>query len=576
MKNIFSFIACILVCIVLVQYRVSESDINGKPPLKVTVWDAFGYYAYLPAICIYHDCKQLNWLTEIDKKYQVTGGDGWQAQKADNGNYVFKYLGGVAIMELPFFYIGDIIAKHSHYPPDGFSPPYQYALGFGVIFYCLLAILLLRKILLLYFKDITVAITILMVCLATNFIQYAAVDNGQSHGYIFPLYVLVLFTTLKWHQKPKVIWAILTGYIIGLATISRPTEAIMLFIPLMWDTHTKETAKEKWQLVKQHKAQIALAALGGLIGILPQLIYWKYCTGSFIYDVGSKWEFLNPHFRVLFGWEKGWFIYTPVTVLFIVGMFFMKGFPFRKSVLWFCLLNIYIIIAWHDWRYGGSYSTRALVQSYPLFALPFAALTEKISLSKWRIPFYLLCAYLLFVNLFQVRQYCDTVLHYNDMNRRYYARIYLNPRPTPIDMSLLDNDESLNNEAKYQKMIIVNTDSTIQIHAAINSTDTFIHKVISNNGAVAKESWLKISCTVKAPGHLWQNYLNAKLVSGDSSKHSFVRLFNAISYDTAANQYAWYMRIPPYLQNASLQLYITSPGSFDGTVEKISVVKLDK
>ena len=576
MKNIYSFIACILVCIVLVQYRVAESNISGKPPLKVTTWDAFGYYAYLPAICIYHDCTQLNWLTEIDKKYSVTGGDGWQAQKLDNGNYVFKYLGGIAIMELPFFYIGHFIAKHTHYPPDGFSPPYQYALAFGIIFYCVLAVLLLRKILLVYFKDLTVAITILMVCLATNFIQYAAVDNGLSHGYIFPLYVLVLFTTLKWHRKPAALWAILTGYIIGLATISRPTEAIMLFIPLMWHTHTKEAAKEKWQWINQNKQHILLAAFAGLIGILPQLIYWEYATGSLLYDVGSKWEFLNPHFRVLFGWEKGWFIYTPVTVFFILGMFFMKGFPFKKSVLWFCLLNIYIIIAWHDWRYGASYSTRALVQSYPVFALPFAGLTEKIGLKKWRIAFYLLCAYLLFVNLFQVRQYCSTVLHYNDMNRLYYSHIYLNPNPTPIDMSLLDNDEVLNDETGYQTTTLINTDDIIQIHSTSNVSDTIANVIISNRGIAPKESWLKIMCTIKAPGCLWQSYLNAILKAGDSSKHCRVRLFNAISKDTATNQYACYMRIPPYLQNGTLQLYITSPNNFSGTIEKITVIKLDK
>src|SRR5580700_7250713 len=139
MKNILSLSACIIIAIALVQYRVSYSDIKpGNPPLKVTVWDAFGYYIYLPAICKYHDYKELKWLTDIDKKYAVTGGDGWQAEKLQNGNYVFKYLGGVAILEIPFYFIGDFIASHSHYAPDGFSPPYQYALGFGVIFYCIL------------------------------------------------------------------------------------------------------------------------------------------------------------------------------------------------------------------------------------------------------------------------------------------------------------------------------------------------------------------------------------------------------------------------------------------------------
>ncbi len=558
----------------MLQYRVANSGIMpGAPPLKVTVWDAFGYYVYLPSICIYHDYKQLNWLPAVDKKYAVTGGDGYQAMKLDNGNYTFKYLGGVAILESPFFFIGHFIALHSSYPPDGFSPPYQYALGFGVICYCILAVFLLRKVLLLYFQDLTTCITLLMVCLATNFIQYAAVDNGQSHGYIFPLYVLVLYATIKWHRKPAPGWAGLIGYLIGLGMICRPTEAIMLFIPLLWDTHDKEAAKRKWLLVKQHKWHLALAAAGGLMGILPQLLYWKATTGSFIFDVGSKWDFLNPHFRVLFGWEKGWFIYTPVTLFFIAGMFFMRQFPFKKSVLWFCLLNVYIIIAWSEWRYGGSYSTRALVQSYPLFALPMAAITERIGKTKWRWAFYVVCAYLLFVNLFQVNQYNKTVLHFDDMNRKYYGRIYLNPHPSPLDMSLLDNDEVLNDEAAYHKHILSEKDSPFHVHFDSPSPYTLFQS--QPLGLSEQKRWLKVEAEVFSAG-FWQSYLNLDLKCGDSVKHVRARLFNAISPDRKENHYAFYVSIPAYLQCDGFRLYITDAFTFDGDIHKIVITEFDK
>jgi hypothetical protein len=576
MRRYVSLIVCAIIAIVLLLYRVSYSDINGGGrPLKVTEWDAFGYYAYLPAIFIYHDVKQLDWLREVDKKYAVTGGNGWQAQRLDNGNYTFKYLGGVAIMQMPWFFIGHFIALHSHYPPDGFSPPYQYALGFGVIVYCIVAIFLLRKILLEYFADSTTGITLLLLCLATNFVEYAAIDNGQSHAYIFPLYVLVLYTTIKWHRQPKALWALLTGYIIGLATISRPTEAIMLFIPLLWNTHSKEAAAHKWRMVKQYRNHLTVAAAAGLAGILPQLIYWKITTGSFIYDVGSKWEFLNPHFRVLFGWEKGWFIYTPVTVFFIVGMFFIKQFPFRKSVLWFCFLNIYIIIAWHDWRYGGSYSTRALVQSYPVFALPLAALVEKVSEKKWRYAFYLLGIYLLFVNLFQVTQYSSTILHYDDMNRRYYGRIYLNAHPTPLDMSLLDNDETLFNESGYNKTAIVRTDTPISTRFTANSFGTIVQAPVNVTGD-AKEKRIKIEADIYAPGCLWQTYLNAELQAGGIAKQSRVRLFSPISKDSAVNSYVFYMTMPEHFQNGSLHIYLNSGFNFEGTIRRLTVTQLTR
>lgn len=570
MKNIFSLLACGIICIVMLQYRYYYSDLRpGNSPLKITEWDACGYYLYLPSIILYHDFKKLNWLEAIDSKYAVTGRTGYPATKLENGNYVFKYLGGVAIMELPFFCIGHFIAQHTGYPPDGFSPPYQYAITFGVLAYCFFGIFLLRRILLKYFTDLTVSLTLLAVCLATNFIDYAAIENGQSHAFIFPLYILVLYTTIKWHEHPRILWASLTGLIIGFATICRPTEAIMLFIPLMWNTHTKESAKEKWIMVKQFKSHIAYAIVFGLIGILPQLIYWKAATGSFIYDVGSSWDFLNPHFRVLFGFEKGWFIYTPVTVFFIIGMFFIKRFPYRKSVLWFCLLNIYIIIGWRDWRYGGSYSTRALMQSYPIFALAFAAFAEKISASKWRWLFYALLIYLTAVNLFQITQYRRTILHYNDMNRRYYSHIYLNPHPTPIDMSLLDSNELLNNENRYNKDVIVSVDSSFPVQFPACSSGMIFQKDITVPDA--KETWLKIECSIKAPGCLWLSYLNADLQTGDSIKHAKARLFSPISENEQSNKYTFYMSVPPYFKHSHLKLYITSPFTFKGVIEKITI-----
>jgi hypothetical protein len=131
MKKIYSLLACLIVCIVLLNYRITYSDIRSPYPLKLTTWDALGYYMYLPGIFIYKDLKEIKWFFENDEVYSLSGGKVYQAGKYKNGNYVFKYLGGVAILELPFFFIGHQIAKHTHYKADGFSSPYQYALGFG-------------------------------------------------------------------------------------------------------------------------------------------------------------------------------------------------------------------------------------------------------------------------------------------------------------------------------------------------------------------------------------------------------------------------------------------------------------
>jgi hypothetical protein len=143
--NRVSLIATILICIVLLSYRLWYSDLNQKP-LKVTTSDAFGYYMYLPKLLIYKDL-QLNWLKPMDDKYGgLIGGDVlYQAGKEPNGNYVCTYFSGVALMELPFFLIAHNAAKSLGFEADGFSPPYQYALVFGVLFYAFLGLFILRK-----------------------------------------------------------------------------------------------------------------------------------------------------------------------------------------------------------------------------------------------------------------------------------------------------------------------------------------------------------------------------------------------------------------------------------------------
>jgi len=562
----FSFAACILITLFYCTERIVYSDAYKRPDLKVTIWDALGYYMYLPSVIIYNDYKKLTWFPAIDSEYHVSGGELYQALQLDDGSgYYYKYLGGVSILQLPFFLAAHIYAKNfSHYKADGFSPPYQYAIAFGNVIYFIIALFFLRKFLLLFFTDEVTTATLLLTTLATNLIQYVAIDSGMSHGYIFPLYVLILWASYKWHQKPNVFWAAVIGYCIGIATISRPTEAIMLFIPLLWNTHNKEASQQKWQLVKKYRSHLFIVLAFGFLGILPQLLYWKSATGNFIYDVGSKWTFLNPFFRVLFGWEKGWFIYTPVTIFFIVGLFFIKKYPFKNSVIWFCALNIYIIISWFDWRYGGSYSTRALSQSYPVFALSLAGFIQFLSSKKWKIIFYALGIYLIALNIFQVWQYNENILHYNDMNQKYYAAIYWKAHPTPLDMSLLDTDDFLKNESAYKTTVLLNKDtfSALTLHGSYPLADTTLF--------LKERDWLKVTIRLKIFKGIYGASIKTSL---EQQTHSF-RLANAISREGENNMYEFYLKSR---RNGYQHLIISIEAQYlSGKPEFIAIERLEK
>jgi hypothetical protein len=257
----------------------------------------------------------------------------------------------------------------------------------------------------------------------------------------------------------------------------------------------------------------------------------------------------------------------------------MKRFPFRKSVLYFCLVNIYIIISWHDWRYGGSYSTRALSHSYPVFALPLAALIERINLKKWRVVFYLAGFYLIVVNLFQLKQYNHTILHYNDMNRKYYERIYLNCSPAPTDMSLLDNDEFIRNESEFKSEIIAASDSLTELKATRDEMKLIYSIAINENknDNSLPEAWLRIEAEIEVSKGYSGSYLCSEIHSGISVKRNKIRLFSPISRVGENNKYAFYARLPEKGNSGTLKLFVHSVNDdFEGRIGGVKVFILKK
>lgn len=520
---------------------------------KQTTWDALGYYFYLPAAQIYQEENSKTWLDSLDQTYHLSGGDIYQVQKHTSGNDVGKYLRGVSIMQWPFFQAAHWYTRYTgRAPADGFSWPYQRAITIACLFYGLLGLFLLRLFLLKFFSDQIVAAGLLLLMLATNAIQYIAIEGGQSHGYIFALYAIMLTLTYRWHQSPNTWLSFIMGGIFGLACISRPTEAVMMFIPLLWNVQNKSDWKQKWQMVIQNPRFVISLIFGILLALSPQLLYWKKVTGSWIHDVGSKWDFLNPHWRVLFGPEKGWFVYTPVAILMVMGLFMIREKKIRYAVLTFCLLNVYIIIAWHTWRYGGSYSTRALVQSYPVFAIPLCVVIERVFSFNKKLIFALLMTYLMALNLFQINQYNQTILHYDDMNWAYYRAIYLNPHPSPQTFSLMDDGVSVSPRKLRSPISLWKRDSLFIHH------DQTVISLNSDNLNINSAGYLHLQFDLKSSASLWGKYaVLSDSVSGSSFR---IRLFRPLIQENDWNQYeaCFFCRYPLRTLKFSIQETLSS------------------
>ncbi len=390
-------------------------------------WDVSGYYWYLPSAFIYHDLKHQGFKDEILTKYRPTNTEFMQGMKLENGNYTMKYAGGMAVMYLPFFTAAHLVAGALGYPRDGFSAPYQLAIQFGGLLISLIGLWFCRKLLLQFYNDKVVSIVLVLLVFGSNYLNYSSIDCGMSHTWLFTVYVFLLLNTIYFYQSFSLKYAVRIGLLVGLATLTRPTDLISCLIPLLWGMNSLTPAAIKnqfTQFIKNYKAFLVACICAAMV-ISLQLFYWKYVSGHWlVYSYqGQKLYFRSPNFEnYTFSYRSGWLTYSPMMALAFIGIipFLIRG-KNKVAILTFFLLNYYIVCAWNIWWYGG----RAMIQSYPVLLFCIAALVD-VALQRKFILWLLAPVALLFIyyNTWITYIYHKGDLFDNDcMSEAYFWRI---------------------------------------------------------------------------------------------------------------------------------------------------------
>lgn len=396
--------------------------VKGWNRNRVIEWDTMEYYSYLPATFIYNDLS-----LEFTKENPEFFSSRFWPHTASNGKLVLKMSSGMAIVYSPFFAIAHLLAKPLGYEPDGFTTPYRMAISFGALVYLAIGLILLSRFLQKGFKPLAVSITLLLVALATNLWYYSTVEPGMSHVYNFTLFVIFITLTDKWLQKPNVKLSIALGLLSGLISLIRPTNALIGILILLWGVSNLSTLKIRVQYLLKNWTNIVVIALFAIAVWIPQMVYWKMQTGQLFYYSYSDqgFFFLSPHIiDGLFSFRKGWFVYTPLMIFAIAGIFLLPRYLKNAAlaVPAFTILNVYVIFSWWSWWYGGSYGARPLIDSYALMAIPLAAFIEH-SL-KWRnalkVPIFVLFTLLTVHGIFQTLQYYYGAIHWDSMTREAY------------------------------------------------------------------------------------------------------------------------------------------------------------
>ncbi|MBK7763201.1 MAG: hypothetical protein IPI46_07480 [Bacteroidetes bacterium] len=525
MKSLVSYIVLSITLILFSFFYYPRYQQGGS---ETTIsWDVSGYYWYLPAVFIYKDLKHLHFSDSLRSAYGCSP-DNQQITILPDGSKVLKYSSGMAVQYLPFFLGAHVISKSLGYPADGLSPPYQIAIHIGALCMMLLGLWYLRKLLLTYFKDGTVAILLLFLMWGTNYTNYVGIDIGMSHAWLFSLYCLLIYASDRFYKSPTTKYAVLIGSLVGLLILSRPTEMIAAIIPLLWGIskiNIKEI-KARIQCIQQHAAKFLMAIICMLLFGSIQLAYWKYASGHwFVYSYGDqKFSWLHPHFMdYVFSFKCGWLLYCPMMILTYIGfvILYKKKLSFIPILL-FSVLNIWIVSAWDVWWYGG----RAMLQGSAILMLPFAALIEYVNTKRiWTFIFYPIAFLFLYLNIWWTHgAHHGGFVSASDMTKMYYYKTVGRMKINQADRKFLFINEEYNgsdtgqvlysNDFTNDTLHTTNDDGNKKLFLAQSQviTKTYSYSPNLSNTPIAslnqRHSWYRFSAHIKCLQNNWDaNYM---------------------------------------------------------------------
>lgn len=432
--------AIILICITFNLCKWRDSNMLG--------YDTAYYYLYLPATVIYKDPAKLAFYPAIVNKYNISGRNHTYElyPQATTGRLLNKYAVGVSICEFPLFLIAHWYAGITHaYDADGYSLPYRMAIVFSVLLWVMAGLYFLMKFLSAYFNDTITAITLLLLLFGTNLYFYTVMTIGMSHPFSFALCCMLLYFTDRTYTAGRPRFIVLTGLILGLIAIIRPTNILMALIPLLWPYKENDKYKNKAAFLRQQIPALAVSLILFISVVFVQLAYLKYMSGSWFHFSYEEegFNFYSPQIiNGLFSYRKGWFIYTPLALAAVSGIIPLAKKHRQMAVLIsvYLGLTLYLVFSWHAWSYGGSFGCRPMIESLAILALPLGALLHVVYHQRsklLRTGFSVLVIAFVLLNAFQSYQIMYSIIPWDNNNGAYYWRTFGKLEVTAADKKLL-------------------------------------------------------------------------------------------------------------------------------------------
>ena len=389
--------------------------------------DGTGYFSYLPALFVYQDLS-FSFHDSI-ARYPEHREFYFDYRKQVSGKTVNKYYAGTALLMSPFYLTGHVINALTGQAMDGFSVWVLIMIQVGAIFYTLLGLWWLYLTLELYsVKKQMAAIVVLATLFGTNLFYYVSEEPAMSHVYSFAMVGLFIYAAKMYfiNRTPKYfVWSMVS---FALIVLIRPVNALVITsLPFIAGSQTG--FKSGWrELVKKPSWIIFGLVLAVLITGIQNVIYWLQTGYPFVFSYqGEGFNFSSFHFfDFLFSFKKGFFLYTPLAFVSLGGLVFLyrQSRYAALSLTTFLVLVVYILSSWWLWYYGGSFSSRVMIEYLPFFMILLGLLLSHTKNRKTLIGLTIILT--LFCQL-QTYQYRYGYLHYDSMTSEKYRELLINP-----------------------------------------------------------------------------------------------------------------------------------------------------
>ena len=389
--------------------------------------DGMGYYEYLPSYFIHDDLHRNEGTFSVeDSTYQrILGHDNY----VNYDEYlVNKYPVGTALLQLPFFVVTKALTEPLPGIEGGYETEYNTMVHVAALFYLFLGLIFLRKLLLAFeVRREIVVISQLLLVFGTPIIHYVNTEASYSHVYSFFAITAFFYFVRAFFQDRNYKSFLLAALFFGLIVILRQVNLIaILFLPFL--AGSLKELKDGIAAAFKLRLKLLIGVILFFVPVFIQMYTWHLQTGSWIvYSYqGEGFDFLHPHFwDMLFSYKKGLFVYTPLLLLMTLSVVFMvkKQRFLMASWIFFFLFVTYVFSSWWSWFYGCSFGQRPYIDLYAAFVLPFAIGLSTLNQCRWLVIATATVA--IPINLIQAYQYKHYILHWLEMDKEGYWKVFL-------------------------------------------------------------------------------------------------------------------------------------------------------